>query len=107
MNPDHIVLIEPVRAYLLGKLDDQTASVLEQRYFTDRSFFLRVREIETALIQDYVAGRLASTDKHLFENRYLTVPEMRRRLEEVRRLGGTPVHDVAHQSASSWRPVLV
>ncbi|HLK63077.1 MAG TPA: hypothetical protein VKU19_06535 [Bryobacteraceae bacterium] len=86
MSPEHKELVEPVRAYLLGKLDDQAATELELRYFTDRRVFLRIRDIETSLIQDYLSDHLSPGDRDRFESRYLRVPEMRQRLEEVRRL---------------------
>ena len=75
---------EPVRSYLLGMLEESSAASLEERYFTDRRFFLFVQEVETALIEDYIADRLAPPIKSCFEARYLSVPELRRRLEEVR-----------------------
>jgi len=75
---------ELVRSYLLGTLEETSAASIEERYFTDRGFFLSVQAVETALIEDYLAGRLAPPIKSLFEARYLAVPELRRRLEEVR-----------------------
>ena len=75
---------EPVKSYLLGTLEENLASSIEERYFTDRAFFLFVQAVETALIEDYLAGRLAPSTRSRFEQRYLTVPDLRRRLEEVR-----------------------
>jgi hypothetical protein len=77
---------EPVRSYLLGTLEESSAAAVEERYFTDRRFFLFVQEMETVLIQDYLAGRLTTAEKIRFEARYLSVPDLRRRLEEVRAL---------------------
>jgi hypothetical protein len=65
-------------------LGEKSTVSLEERYFTDRRFFLFVQAVETALIQDYLAGRLAPSVKSRFEARYLSVPELRLRLEEVR-----------------------
>jgi len=78
------MISEPVRSYLLGTLGETDAASIEERYFTDRRFFLFVQEVETALIEDYLAGRLAPPIKSSFEARYLSVPDLRRRLEEIR-----------------------
>ena len=75
---------EPVRAYLLGTLDDCEAAAVEQKYFTDRAFFLFTRDEETRLIEDYLAARLSPPETRQFEDRYLRVPELRARVEEVR-----------------------
>lgn len=83
MSREHISS-EPVRSYLLGILDESSAASIEERYFTDRGFFLNVQAAETALIEDYLAGRLAPSIKERFESRYLSVPDLHRRLDEVR-----------------------
>jgi anti-sigma factor RsiW len=77
-------LREPVKSYLLGQLDDDAATRLESRYFTDPAFFHWVQDEETCLIADYLKGALPPRERELFEARYLTVPELKRRLEEVR-----------------------
>jgi len=76
-----------VRAYLLGLLDETEAAQIEERYFADNAYFQWVRDVETELIGQYLAGRLKRPDRNRFESRYLTVPEMRKRLEEVRAAG--------------------
>jgi hypothetical protein len=73
-----------MRSYLLGTLEPECAGLIEERYFTDRNFFLFMQAAETALIQDYLAGQLAPLPRRLFEERYLKVPDLRRRVEEVR-----------------------
>lgn len=75
---------EAVRSYLLGTVDEPGAASIEERYFTDRGFFLFVKTVETALIEDYLAGRLPDSLRSRFEQRYLRVPELRSRLEEIR-----------------------
>lgn len=74
---------EPVRSYLLGTLDEADAASIEERYFTDRGFSLFAQAVETALIEDYLTGRLAPPIKSRFEACYLSVPDLRRRIEEV------------------------
>lgn len=75
---------ETVRSYLLGQLGDEDSANLEERYFTDREFFLFVRTIETALIRDYLGGGLPAAVRLQFEERYLHNPVLRKRVEEVR-----------------------
>lgn len=82
--------IEPVRSYLLGKSDEKSAALIEERYFTDRAFFLYVKAVETALIEDYLADRLAPLTRSHFEERFLTLPALRQRLEEVREGNARP-----------------
>jgi hypothetical protein len=91
---------EPVRSYLLGTLEESCAAEIEQRYFTDRAFFHFVQAVETGLIEDYLAGRLLPSVKSRFEERYLTVPDLRRRVEEVR---GTRVR--ARTAVAPVRPI--
>lgn len=80
---DHISN-ESMKAYLLGQLPEDQAAVLEEKYFTNREFFLQVQSAETALISDYLDGSLPSAEKQRFESRYLQVPLLQRKVEEVR-----------------------
>lgn len=84
MPMDHISN-EPMRAYLLGRLPDDQAAALEEEYFVNRDFFLKIQSEETALIADYLDGRLQPTEKRCFESRYLQIPELQRKVEELRR----------------------
>jgi len=84
MQMDHISN-EAMRAYLLGILPEDQSAALEQEYFVNRTFFLRVKSAETALIQDYLDDRLTPSDRQCFERRYLAIPDLQRRLDEVRR----------------------
>lgn len=83
-----------VRAYFLGTLPENQAEALEMRYFTDRAFLRKVKQEEDRLIRDYLAGRLDPAGTALFEKRYLNVPLLRRRLDEMR---STP------SPRSAWR----
>ncbi len=73
-----------MRSYLLGQLPDDQAAALEEEYFSDRDFFLKIQAAETALIAEYLDGRLPTPAKHYFESRYLQIPLLRRKVEEVR-----------------------
>jgi hypothetical protein len=74
-----------MKAYLLGQLSEDHAAVLEEKYFTNREFFLRVQSAETALISDYLDGSLSPAEKQHFESRYLQLPLLQRKVEQVRR----------------------
>ena len=76
---------EPVKAYLLGTLDESEAAEVERKYFTDHAFLLFARQEERRLIEDYLAHRLPPDEARQFELRYLAVPELRARVEELRR----------------------
>jgi len=75
---------ESVRAYLLGTLQSRDASDLEMSYFTDPDRLHWIRGIEEELIEDYLRRRLSTEDTKRFEARYLNVPALRMKLEEVR-----------------------
>jgi hypothetical protein len=79
-----------MKAYLLGQLPEDQAAVLEEEYFTNREFFLQMQSAETALISDYLDGSLSPEEKQRFESRYLQVPLLQSRLEEVRRQRTVP-----------------
>jgi hypothetical protein len=98
--------MELVRAYLLGKLDDDASASLEDRYFTERACFLRIQEIETGLIADYLDGRLPAADHRLFEGKYLSVPELRKKVEEVRASRVVPPLVRSTTRSFVWRPAF-
>ena len=83
---------EAVKAYLLGELDETRAASLEKMYFSDPAFFDWVWEMEDELIGLYLSGRLSNADREHFESRYLRIPALNKRLEQVRArlLAGTP-----------------
>jgi hypothetical protein len=98
---------EPVRAYLLGTLAEQESVALEERYFSDRAFFLWVQAVEVGLIEDYLDNRLPASARELFESRYLLVPDLRKRLDEVRSQRATVVALDRRQIALAWQIAAV
>src|SRR6266404_5807676 len=97
---------EPVRAYLLGTLPEEESVALEERYFRDRDFFLWVRAVETRLIEDYLNGQLPAVTMQPFESRYLRVPELRRRLEEIRGERTAAARQNQRVLIWGWRPIM-
>ncbi|MBZ5531266.1 MAG: hypothetical protein LAO20_07535 [Acidobacteriia bacterium] len=94
-----------MRSYLLGFLPEDEAAALEQQYFADRAVFLRLQAEETALIADYLDGRLRPWEKTRFEARYLKVPVLQRKVEEVRRQRAVD-RPAARPSIWAWRPLF-
>ncbi len=92
-----------MRDYLLGKLDERLSAGFEERYFADRSFFLELQAAEYALIEEYLRGGLSWGDLRRFKRRYLKVPALRERLEEVRRRGGWAGPAGHRRAAPHWR----
>src|SRR5215831_16907014 len=83
MPMDHISN-ESMRSYLLGQLSDDEAAALEEEYFLNRDFLLKIQAAETALIADYLDGILPRAEKQHFESRYLRVPLLQQKIEEIR-----------------------
>src|SRR3954462_2336627 len=106
MSSEHTLAMEPVRAYLLGKLDEAASASLEERYFTERACLLRIQEIETALINEYLDGNMPGADRPMFERKYLGTPGLRTRVEEVRasRAAAPPVREP--RVRTMWRPAF-
>jgi hypothetical protein len=70
-------------SYLLGRLSDEDAQALEERYFRDSDLFERLRALETDLLDDYARGELAGQDRSDFERRLESSPLLRSRLESA------------------------
>lgn len=66
--------------YLLGELTDEEQSALEARYFEDARVFDALTDVENALVDDYVRGRMAADTRQRFETCYLAHPKRRERV---------------------------
>jgi len=66
--------------YLLGELSESERADLERRYFADSTFFERLSQCESDLMDDYARGRLSPETRERFEKAYLADPERRARL---------------------------
>ena len=95
-----------MRAYLLGQLAEEEAAALEAEYFLTRSTLLRLQSVEDELIEDYLDGNLRPAEQQLFERRYFQVPELRRKVEEVRRSRGVLPQARREPVWASWRLAL-
>jgi hypothetical protein len=74
--------VQQMRAYLLGLLPPDEAAVLEEKYFTERSFFLQVQDEERRLIRQYLDRELSPHEMERFDLQYQSTPELRRKLEQ-------------------------
>jgi hypothetical protein len=102
---DHISN-EAMKSYLLGQLPDEQTAALEEEYFCNREFFLKIQSAETTLITDYLEGTLPPAEKFAFENRYLQTPLLQRKLEEVRRQRSEQKTVTQPYHWNSWRLAL-
>src|SRR5262245_42673804 len=67
--------------YLLGELSEAEQLNLEERFFTDDEFYAQLLACEDELRYDYARGTLSKSERQLFERRFLTSPEARRKTQ--------------------------
>ena len=92
-----------MRAYLLGLLPDREAAAMEQRYFTEDACFHEIEEEENALIADYLDDKLPPDERELFVSRYFEVPELQRKVDEIRSQHTAIAQPVQRTSWIEWR----
>ena len=88
-----------MRRYLLGECSEGEQSTLEEAYFADPRLFDAVTKAESALVDDYVRGRLSPDVRRRFEQVYLADPRRRERVRFAEALA-------ARLDRSGWRPSL-
>ena len=71
---------EAIRRFLLGTLSESEQPVFEQRLISDDGLEARTRLIELDLADDYAGGRLMTSDRKLFEQRFLVTAERKGQL---------------------------
>ncbi|MEO6052191.1 MAG: hypothetical protein ABIP78_12795 [Pyrinomonadaceae bacterium] len=97
--------------FLLGKLSDDEQAAVEQEFLRDTSVFENILIAENSLTDAYVANRLSSDDRKLFQKRLLISPTQRQRAAFAETLVGyasrLPVDDIpAPLSASNLAALL-
>ncbi|HND22414.1 MAG TPA: hypothetical protein PLB18_23800 [Acidobacteriota bacterium] len=87
--------------YLLGELSESEQTAFEERFFEDDDLYEILRVTEDELIDQYVTDHLPPAQRTLFEQRFLTHPHRRERIELARAL-----HDKArsHRTRSLANP---
>jgi hypothetical protein len=88
VNSEHIQT-DVVKSYLLGTLSDEQASAVEERYFTDPTFFNEIRRMEIDLVCQFLDEELTEEEQERFERRCLQVPKLKKLVDEVRERRGT------------------
>jgi hypothetical protein len=92
---------ESVKAYLLGLLDEESSAAVEERFFCDRTFFLRLAAEEKRLIADYIAGHLPENERRAFETRCKNLPALSHQVDIAR------AEFSARAGAESYRRLVV
>jgi hypothetical protein len=77
---------ENLTRYLLGQLDKDAESRVEERYFTDNDYFEFLQIVESSLMEDYLEGKLTKAEKAAFEKNFLKSPRRKTQLEFARAL---------------------
>jgi hypothetical protein len=72
--------------YLLEQLSDSEQACVEEQFFADDACFQELVELETDLIDQYVAGVLPADKRRLLESHFLNSPRLRERVECARAL---------------------
>lgn len=75
-----------IRRFLLGSLQKEERTLVEQRLFEDEEFAARVRIEELALADDYTSGCLSAADRQRFHQRFLVTDDRYRALAVSRLL---------------------
>ena len=77
-----------MRTYLLGTLDADRRTAVEERILSDPEVYEELLVTEEELIDQYVAGSLSTFEKHQFETHFLITAERRNNLRFGRLLKG-------------------
>ena len=75
-----------IRAYLLGLIQENEQPAIEERLLTDDEFYEELLIAEDELIDEYLGGRLSSSDQEQFEEHFLVTPERQQKLRFGRAL---------------------
>src|SRR5215471_3378663 len=68
-----------LRKYLLGELNEEEQSEVEQRLLAEGDFFEQVLIEEDELIDDYLDGSLSGAQRHYFDQYFLCTPERQKK----------------------------
>lgn len=78
---------EQLRGYLLGRLDEEERSRLEERLIREEDLFETAEAVEADLLDDYVHDRLAPEERKQIAFHLASSPRVRERLALIRGLG--------------------
>ncbi len=77
---------EKIRSYLLGTLPTAEREALEEFCFTDKNQYYQLCEVENMLIDSYVRGTLSPSERALFTQNYLPLPQRQERVQTAQLL---------------------
>lgn len=81
---------ETLRRYLLGKLETEERSRLEERLLREEDLFEMAEAVEADLLDDYANDRLAPEEREQVAHRLASSPQGRFRLALIRGIGKIP-----------------
>jgi hypothetical protein len=90
--------------YLLGKLSDSEAALLEERYFAEDDVFDEIETAEDELVDAYVRGSLSAEDRKRFEDKVSPSARLAERVEFARLLSKvpSPSQPIQQSAEESW-----
>ena len=94
---------DALRDWLLGRLSSAEADAFERRVLGDDAFGTRIVEVETDLLDDLAAGRLAGDERAAALARFTATPRGRLRLRIARALARFAQPDAAHAAHRARR----
>lgn len=77
---------DEIRRYLLGRVPPQDLPALEERIFVDSELYEELSIVEVELIDEYLRGELAPSDRERFESHFMAAPERREKMRFARAL---------------------
>lgn len=97
--------------FLLGKLSEESLSLLEREFFESRTAFDELLIAENALIDKYVSDRLSPAERQSFEQRLLITDRQRRRVAFAETLLSYASRDLIEEAGdapfqSKWRALV-
>lgn len=79
-------MIELLRSYCLGTIDEAHRERVEEELFADPAVLEEIDEVADDLIRDYLARRLGGEEREQFEAYFLASAQRRQRVAFVRDL---------------------
>ena len=74
---------EKIRKYFLGELSTVETENFEEMLVFDGILFGQAEVVESELIDDFLQKRLSSSERHSFEEKYLTTEARRKKLKSA------------------------
>jgi len=99
---DEVLLVK----YLLGNLSEMEEVQVEDRAFADADYLGALEAAEADLIDSYVRGALSQPERRSFEQRFLTSPKRRSKVEFARALAKVTTESTVPELPTSRRGLI-